>query len=89
MDILEHYINYIRRCDKCLFKNFPVEKYPCKGCTPLSCHFVDKVNSLNLDIWEKQFSEEIEKYNKIAEKTTKDFYEKELGKELYKLNKRS
>lgn len=86
MDILEH---YIRRCDKCLFKNFLVEKYPCKGCTFLSCHFVDKINSPNLDIWEKQFSEEIEKYNKIADAATKDFYEKELGKELYKLNKRS
>lgn len=75
MDMLGYY-----ECDKCLFKNFPVEKYPCKDCTPLSCHFVDEVKSPNLDIWEKQFSEEIEKYNKIADAVAKGFYEKELNK---------
>ena len=70
----------IRKCRECLFKNFPPEEVPCRGCTDMSSHFVDKNKSPNLDIWEKQFSEEIEKYNKIADAVVKGYYEKELNK---------
>ena len=52
-----------RKCRECLFKNFPPEDVPCKGCTDMSSHFVDKNKSPNLDFWENAFAKEIAKYN--------------------------
>ena len=53
----------IRKCRECLFKNFPPEEVPCRGCTDMSSHFVDKNKSPNLDFWENVFAKEIAEYN--------------------------
>lgn len=68
----------IRKCRECLFKNFPPEEIPCKGCTDMSSHFVDKDKSPNLDFWENAFAKEIAKYNMSALKSQRVYQEGEL-----------
>lgn len=73
----------IRKCRECLFKNFPPEEIPCKGCadiSSISSHFVDKDKSPNLDFWKNAYAKEIAKHNMSALKSQRVYHKGELTK---------
>lgn len=84
MEVNKKVEEVIRKCRECLFKNFPPEEFPCKGCADTSSHFVDKDKSPNLEFWENAYAKEIAKFQKAVESVTSNYDDKEEVEKLAK-----